>query len=174
MIVKARQSGQDGLAVKDLERRDRIDFAGFNLPRLDVAGPEGDFDRNLVLRAGYRRVVLIKLQHGIILVEDLNTDAISGRVSGSDAQNSAVHDPRRARAGELIIDLCSRRTVGDFNLKAVVSKNIRVLPGKVLRIDRFQRHIDVPVDQITGVVRNVNAGRGKPHFTDHRIAQNIH
>ncbi|WP_218728598.1 hypothetical protein, partial [Enterobacter chuandaensis] len=67
MIVKARQSGQDGLAVKDLERRDRIDFAGFNLPRLDVAGPEGDFDRNLVLRAGYRRVVLIKLQNGIIL-----------------------------------------------------------------------------------------------------------
>ena len=94
MIVKARQSGQDGLAVKDLERRDRIDFAGFYLPRPDVASLEWDLDRNVVLRAGYRRIVPSELQYRIILVKDLNADAFSGGISGGDPQNIAVRDAR--------------------------------------------------------------------------------
>ena len=124
MIAKARRNGQKGLMVKHLERGDGIDFARFNLPRFDVARLEGNFDGNLVLRTGYRRVVLIKLQHRIVLVENLDADTRSGGISCGNAEDITVRHPRRTRAGELIIDLCPRRAVGDFNLKTAVGENV--------------------------------------------------
>jgi len=90
MIAKARQNGQRGLTVKYLERGDGIDFARFNLPRFDVARLERDFNWDLVLRTGYRRVVLIKLQHRIILIKNLDADTRGGGISGSDAEDIAV------------------------------------------------------------------------------------
>jgi hypothetical protein len=52
----------------------------------------------------------------------LNPQPLCGSITGCNAQNRAVGHPRRPRAGELIVNLCSRRAVVYCDLKATISQ----------------------------------------------------
>ena len=156
MFAKARQNGPEDLTVEKFEGRDGVDFPGFNFPRFDVPGFEWDLYRNVLLGAGYCRVVLVELQHRIVLVEDLNADTACSVVSGSDVEDIAISYASRPRTGELIINFCPGGAVGDVNPETTVSQDVGILAIKIVRIDRFKRYVDVFIHQVTGVCRDVN------------------
>ena len=115
-------AGRKALAVKDLKSRDGVHFPGFDIAGFGIACLQRNFCHFVSASAAHSGIGLIKTQHIIVRVQNLDTDTAGRAVSTGDSQNIAIRNACRTSTVELIIDLGTCPTIRNLDFETVIGE----------------------------------------------------